>query len=336
MSHKKDSNKSGRVFEYTLMHVLYDSIRRYRNVEIVKDKAYSTIYNAWTFLDHENHSLLNLGALAFIDTIFEFEPILKENSNDTVYLSSQSDKKGKVGDVRDIVISIPKVEWQIGISAKRNHSALKHSRLSKSLDFGNAWYKEPCSQEYWNEIDPIFKELDSLKQIKEEWKNIPNKISNFYIPLLNAFKREIVKVNDKDENFVQKLFSYLIGFEDYYKVLSMDKKEKTYIQVFNFNNTLGIGTDNIPTPTKLVGIEFKDNNNTTLLMKLNNNWGFSFRIHNGSGRVEPSLKFDINLIETPKNFIEIISNWDLSKKDEFLYGFEENSRLASNREDRVL
>lgn len=128
----------------------------------------------------------------------------------------------------------------------------------------------------------------------------------------------------------------MIGFEDYYKVLSMDKKEKTYIQVFNFNNTLGIGTDNIPTPTKLVGIEFKDNNNTTLLMKLNNNWGFSFRIHNGSGRVEPSLKFDINLIETPKNFIEIISNWDLSKKDEFLYGFEENSRLASNREDRVL
>ncbi|CCG18208.1 type II restriction endonuclease [Taylorella equigenitalis 14/56] len=335
MSGKNDSNNSGRAFEYTLMHVLYDSIRKYRNVDIVEDNSYFTNYNAWTSLKHEDHIKLTLGALAFIDTLFKLEPILTENSKETVYLSSQNDTKGKVGDVRDIVISIPDINWQIGISAKRNHSALKHSRLSKTLDFGNAWYKVPCSQEYWNEIDSVFKEIELLKQNCEEWKNINNKKTNFYVPLLNAFKREIIKVNNEDKNFVHKLFSYLIGFEDYYKVLSMDKKEKTYTQVFNFNGTLNVDTGNIPTPTKLLEIDFKENNNTTLLMKFDNNWEFSFRIHNSSRRVDTSLKFDINLIHAPQNFIEISSNWDLSKKYENFYGLEDY-RAEKTPDDRVL
>jgi len=45
---------------------------------------------------------------------------------------------------------------------------------------------------------------------------------------------------------------------------------------------------------------------TTLILELNNDWGLSFRIHNASSKVEPSLKFDINLLKSPKNLFRNI------------------------------
>jgi len=40
---------------------------------------------------------------------------------------------------------------------------------------------------------------------------------------------------------------------------------------------------------------------TTLIVELNNDWTLSFRIHNASSRIEPSLKFDINLLKAPNS-----------------------------------
>jgi len=34
---------------------------------------------------------------------------------------------------------------------------------------------------------------------------------------------------------------------------------------------------------------------------LNEGWQISFRIHNASSRIEASLKFDINLVSTPRS-----------------------------------
>ena len=38
---------------------------------------------------------------------------------------------------------------------------------------------------------------------------------------------------------------------------------------------------------------------TILLVTLDEGWQISFRIHNASSRIEPSLKFDINLVSAP-------------------------------------
>jgi hypothetical protein len=61
-------------------------------------------------------------------------------------------------------------------------------------------------------------------------------------------------------------------------------------------------------PDKIISIDFKQDSKTTLIVKLNNNWALSFRIHNASSRIEPSLKFDINLLKAPSSlFINTLS-----------------------------
>lgn len=84
------------------------------------------------------------------------EPMIVEKSDDLLKLKIQTDNEGKDGDVRDIVISRKDVQWEIGLSIKHNHFAVKHSRLAKSLDFGQKWFGIACSDTYWNDIKPIF------------------------------------------------------------------------------------------------------------------------------------------------------------------------------------
>jgi len=52
-------------------------------------------------------------------------------------------------------------------------------------------------------------------------------------------------------------------------------------------------------PTRLIEIVFDNDTDTSLIVTLNEGWQISFRIHNASSIVEPSLKFDINLISAP-------------------------------------
>ena len=78
----------------------------------------------------------------------------------------QKDESGETGDVRDIVIRRDDIEWEVGLSIKHNHAAVKHSRLSHVLDFGNEWYGIPCSNKYWNDVKPIFDMLEREKKLR--------------------------------------------------------------------------------------------------------------------------------------------------------------------------
>ncbi len=46
---------------------------------------------------------------------------------------------------------------------------------------------------------------------------------------------------------------------------------------------------------------------TTLLVTMNEGWQISFRIHSASSRIEPSLKFDINLVSASQSLFRNIS-----------------------------
>ncbi|MDP2396633.1 MAG: HaeIII family restriction endonuclease [bacterium] len=63
-------------------------------------------------------------------------------------------------------------------------------------------------------------------------------------------------------------------------------------------------TPKIPLPTEIIDISFKENSNTTVIITMNNDWTLSFRIHNASSRIESSLKFDINLLKSPKKLFK--------------------------------
>ena len=49
------------------------------------------------------------------------------------------------------------------VKSKHNHFAVKHSRLSPSIDFGEKWYGISCSKSYWDAITPIFDYLHDVE-----------------------------------------------------------------------------------------------------------------------------------------------------------------------------
>ncbi len=71
-------------------------------------------------------------ARATIIHIMNLEPMISSGS----VIEIQPDYRGKDGDVRDVINARTDDSWEIGFSAKNNHKALKHSRLSPNIDFG--------------------------------------------------------------------------------------------------------------------------------------------------------------------------------------------------------
>ena len=220
---------------------------------------------------------------------------------------------------RDIVIKRKNIEWEIGLSIKHNHDAVKHSRLSHKLDFGNEWFGMPCSDEYWEAVEPVFDLLKQEKNYGTKWSEIADKSQKVYIPLLQAFIDEINRANEKDQTMPRKMIEYLIGIEDYYKVVSKDSKRLTMIHTFNMHDTLNKPAKNkvsaitvpiVKLPTRLVALEFKPGSDNTVEMYLDNGWQLSFRIHNASTKVEPSLKFDVQFVSMPMEVLNIECRWN--------------------------
>ena len=318
MSNK--SNDNGRAFEYACIKELEKSILKYRPV-IINQKSIEASERAWLSIDNEQKEKLILASKAFINLLFDAEPLILEyeSNSDIVELSINKDSDAEAGDVRDIIIKRNEISWDVGLSMKHNHFAAKHSRLSVKIDFGNKWYGLPCSHDYWEKISPIFEFLQKLKQTKRAWHDMNDKETSVYLPLLNAFMEEIERANKIDNKIPQRLISYLLGIKDFYKVVSIDKKQLTEVQSFNLRGELNKnGKDSkakiiIPIadlPDEIISLRLKPNSTNTVEMFLNNGWSLSFRIHNASTIVEPSLKFDIQFIGVPSNIITINCRWN--------------------------
>ena len=122
--------------------------------------------------------------------------------------------------MRDVVAIRLLQKWEIGISAKNNHKAIKHSRLSNKIDFGEKWLGIKSSTQYFDEIRPIF---DSLEKMRTEsnktktWKSLGNYHPTIYTPILEAFKTELLRMhNTNPYQVASTLVEYLIGTKDFY------------------------------------------------------------------------------------------------------------------------
>lgn len=313
-----NSNDKGRAYEYAWINTIYDFLHRIRATKIVENTSLDANRRAWNVMDEETKSLFEISACSAIETIAEMEPLLLENDNDVLLLEFQSDDAGIHGDVRDIVVKRDDIEWEIGLSIKHNHDAVKHSRLSYGLDFGKSWFDIPCSNKYWEDIKPIFDRLKAEKNKGTKWSEIDDKHGTIYVPLLQAFIDEIKNTYSIDNSMPKKMVEYLIGNKDYYKVISRDSKRLTVIRTFNIHGNLNkkskvkisaISVPKIELPTELISVKFKTGSTNTVEMYLNNGWQLSFRIHNASSKVEPSLKFDIQFVGTPVSIMNIECKW---------------------------
>lgn len=313
------SNDQGRAYEYAWIQTLYKVLTKLRKTKIVENSSLIANEKAWSIMDEDMQETFMISARAAINTVLELEPKLSEVDNDELTLEFQKDGEGVKGDVRDIVIKRKNIKWEVGLSIKHNHDAVKHSRLSHKLDFGNEWFEIPCSEEYWRAVGPIFEILKQEKKNGTKWSEIENKGQKIYIPLLQAFIDEVNRSNKKNDGMPRKMIEYLIGIKDYYKVVSKDGRNLTMIHTFNMHDTLNKPAKNkisaitvpvVKLPTRLVILEFKPDSDNTVEMYLDNGWQLSFRIHNASTKVEPSLKFDIQFISMPMEVLNIECKWD--------------------------
>lgn len=312
------SNVFGRAYEYICIETLNTEINKHRKSIIEDSSTYEIAKECWNIIDKENKETFEQSALTAVYSIFDLEPMITEKDDDCLVLKMQKDQEGKIGDVRDIIIIRNEKKWEIGLSIKHNHFAVKHSRLGPKLDFGERWYGIKCSNDYWNDIAPIFELINSKKEQGLKWSDLENKDKDVYIPLLNAFMNEIKRNADKHPDLPKKLVEYLLGEFDFYKVISIDNKKITQIQSYNLRGTLNKASKKekpktiIPIaklPTRIVNIGFKPESSNTIELYMDEGWQFSFRIHNASTYVENSLKFDIQIVGMPASIISIDCKW---------------------------
>lgn len=303
---------NGKAFEYALLNEFSERLKVVTSVTIIENEPFKTALKCFVSFDEKEQSHYKLVASFAVNFLLDIEPRLANgiNEDDVLQLEIVADKAGQTGDVRDVLAIRSLQKWEIGISAKNNHRAVKHSRLSNDIDFGQKWLGIPCSVDYFEEINPVFSNLAKLRtasKATQKWDTLGDYHTSVYVPVLNAFRTELLRLDKENPGIVaERLVEYLIGNQDFYKVIK--GKNKVEIQAYNLHGTLNLPFENIKPkakiqrlklPNRLIEVVYQDNSQTTLLVTLNEGWQISFRIHNASSRIEPSLKFDINLVSAP-------------------------------------
>lgn len=314
----RKSNDQGRAYEYACLINLKQEISKIRPCVLVENSSFFSALKSWNSLSSENKKIYQISSLAAVAHIFSMEPRITEMSEDALELLIQADSNGENGDVRDILIIRQAITWEIGLSIKHNHFAVKHCRLSSHLDFGMSWYSIPCSFNYWKDVNPIFDYLSNQKTLKKKFSDLPDKESNIYVPILKAFIAELSLQSSLHSEVPAKMVEYLLGKFDFYKIISIDSNKLTRIQGFNMHGKLNLPSKErkaeievpiVTLPTRIALIDFVPDRKNTVELFMDGGWQFTFRIHNAATYVEPSLKFDIQIVGMPTAILTINSHW---------------------------
>ena len=306
-----NSTIKGKAYEYACVLAVKELVMPIRPVEVIANSSLKIAEQRYNEITQCEQAEMSKSAKAGMSKIIEMEPKITDGGDDKLTISLQPDNLAKGGDIRDVLIIRRSIEWEIGISVKHNHEALKHSRLSMSIDFGKLWLGANCSDEYFNEIKPLFDMLGKQKSQGKLWSQLSSKENDVYVPLLTAFKNEFIKLNKDNDNVTENLVRYLLGSngKDYYKLIHRNNNTATIIP-FNLFGTLNTSKiPNIELPTRIIEFAFKPNSKTTLILTMDNGWSISFRIHNASSKAEPSLKFDINIKGMPADMFYLNVEW---------------------------
>ena len=326
MAKSGNQTKTGKAFEYACAQAIFHKVGNITDIEVQQSPQLSTARRYYSYLKALEQDNYRLGADAAIRIIDRLEPNLFYGQG-KLTVGLQTDSQGQAGDVRDVLCKRGS-DWQIGLSCKHNHKAVKHSRVSDSIDIGKEWFKKKASQTYFDEMRKVFSPLRRMRErslVADKnkpalWSDILDKEDTCYVPVLKAFREEIARLDsDNPGEIPGQLIRYLIGRNDFYKVIMNDKKRYTQIDAININGTLNKVAGNkkalvdVPTlklPKKFYEIGFEEDKRNTLIVVCDQGWQVSMRIHNASSRVEPSLKFDVQLLAMPQSILTQIEPWD--------------------------
>lgn len=317
---------NGKAFEYACLLSLQETLAETQLIEVCDTAPLQTARAFYNDMPPEIQGELHAAAAAATRVIVRLEPQLEfPNRNIPLYISLQTDAQGIAGDVRDVLCIRRQNEWEVGLSCKHNHHAVKHSRLSDTIDFGAEWFHIPCSTEYFSTVVPLFTTLRTLRDESKaigypaKWSAIPNKNEAYYVPILTAFIEELARLDQAHPEVIPAaLIQYLVGRNDFYKVITDDAHRTTRVEAINIAGTLNrpsgahrsiVNVSKLKLPTQFYHIGFKRDSQTTIEVVCDEGWTVSMRIHNASSRVEPSLKFDVNLISLPSSIHAQVEPW---------------------------
>lgn len=317
---------TGKAFEYATLTAFYYAVQACGSKVVVDvSSAYSTAKKAFLGLDSHAREDYKAAALVAAQTIIPMEPGLTfENGKSVLRLCLQTDAKGQSGDVRDIVLSRPDQKWEIGISCKHNHQALKHPRITEGMDFGRDWIGVPCSREFIERIETVMRIVKRWEDERTKWCDHGDKVSSVYVPIVEAFVSELRRLCSVDDSAPSKIVSYFFGTDDFYKVISQDRRQPgdagiTRIVPFNMGGTLGrtfgeqrpvYQLDKTELPTRLIEVGRKEKSSNTLEMVFDKGWTISMRVHNADKLVKKTgLKWDVQLVGVPYGVDPQIRIW---------------------------
>jgi len=293
--------EAGHAFEYTvlrkLLHKIFDADL---DVEINEDSEVKKIKESYLLVKKKQKRKIELYdgvAEKFVEFLMKKEEKISKGQ-DKIILSKQSDAKGQKGDVRDILIK--KGYWEIGISCKWNNESIRSPRLSDQNDFGKRWIGTPCSDSYLTKMKKIF---ENTRKSKKKWNEIDEKIKikKYYKPTHEAFITEFKALQKKDKKVVKNFVKFIVGTEDYYKLIG--RSTDSTVALFNFNKTLNEKKTVLPTKmlnAQLVETKKLQKNGITFSMSFDKGWQFHFRLHSADSKLSPSLKLETTIEGYPK------------------------------------
>lgn len=317
----------GKAFEYACLDAISRKLEKENKIiKKEQNQVYETALKSYEQLSSSEKEKYLLAAETAIKIILPLEPKLINDDDDVPLLlsiSSDAIAKGCEGDVRDIICIRFKSNWEVGFSCKHNHQALKHPRITEAKDFGKVWLGYPCSKKYIDNMNKILQPIEDFQKQNICWKNIPNKIDNFYVPILKEIIKEFQNICEHYADAPKKLLSYFFGSKDFYKIISLEKDKQTKVVAFNMNGTLNASSQNeksiykvkrIHYPTRLVDIRFKQKgcviSKTTISIIFDGGWQIDMRLHNADSKVKMTgLKFDVQLAGQPNDIYQQQRSW---------------------------
>ena len=199
-------------------------------------------------------------------------------------------------------ISINSKNKKINISLKYNHAALKHPRP----------YSLAISCGFNENSEENLKHRDDMQIIEENYRlKIGNAIKfnehpehkkKFYEQICKVCKNSLVNWSKSNSDISNKFFKFIIGNEDFYKIILKDSLKNKEIIIQEYLN--------LPEPKNFIATV----KGSRLIIKFDNSWIFNLRIHTASSRISKqgsqlSLKFDANRVYgTVKEEIIKLSN----------------------------
>jgi hypothetical protein len=316
-----NSTIMGKAYEYAAVVAFMNRVSPIRPVTLIENSSLEIARARYqNDISQNERDQMLASATAGVDVILKMEPRIIEDGKDPLELLIQADNVAKNGDIRDVLVIRRDITWEIGVSVKHNHEALKHSRLSAKLDFAQLWLNLATSSTYFSAVGPIFANLQDLKAKGVTWRSLEGKQELVYLPVLEAFMTELKTLYGEHGSVVTRgLIQYLLGSNgaDYYKMIHYNHRV-TRVIPFNLFGTLNQSSSSatpatkippIDLPTKIIDISLKEKSLTTVNLTMDNGWSISFRIHSASTIVEPSLKFDIQLIGQPANLFFLDVAW---------------------------